>query len=764
MAERPDAYFRKNPGDVIQSNEWNELQIKAREEIRAHRHTGNEDGNLIPRSGIEAGAIDGKLIDPAAEVSIRTLTTSGNLTVKGDLTVNGKALLGDIADLLATIKGLQDDKLNRRGDTVSGTLRVEKNLLVDGRVGVGTSDACTKLEVIGGALISNGSGFAVQANHMASGSLTIGGTSTGYGGGRGWGSSTAGLLLEAKGTTEIAVHDAGTRLASLLYYNDNSITIGRDMGWGPTPLMIGNSDLYFTNIDHTHSAYGNETGYAAIENAANYGALMILGRNIGTRSACNRIVKLWDYLEVNGKLAVNGDVGIGTTAPSHRFHVVALDAVGLFESSGETACLRLSTKEGLDNRVEIANRPGGRLSLWNNGKDVFNITRNGNVGIGTTTPAQKLIVEGGHNSGRDPDSGLLYGGQLAIKGNAPQIDFIDTDHDDWAIMVNGSKMHFIKEPWTYTNLVLAANGNVGIGTDNPVQQLTITGGLGFANQGAVDKKLYSPKDGLLEWMTHDAAGEHGFAVSHQGQVRVCLSTNGNSYLNGGNVGIGTTAPSHRFHVVAENAVGLFESSGEMAFLRLSTKEGLGNRVEIANRPGGRLSLWNNGQDVLNINRDGNVGIGTTTPNQKLEVVGNLNVTGRINGKLEYLVSDDGRWRLIMQGDRNLVVYGPSNEVVWHINKALSDLELKKELIPIKNATASLMSLRGVSFAWKDEEMGTGREFGIIAQEVEAVFPELVSAITGRKFVSYQGLIPVLIEAIKEQQAQIAELRNSGRIQ
>jgi hypothetical protein len=92
-------------------------------------------------------------------------------------------------------------------------------------------------------------------------------------------------------------------------------------------------------------------------------------------------------------------------------------------------------------------------------------------------------------------------------------------------------MHFIREPWTYTNLVLAANGNVGIGTDNPAQQLTITGGLGFANQGAVDKKLYSPKDGLLEWMTHDAAGEHGFAVSHQGQVRVYLSTNGNSYLN-----------------------------------------------------------------------------------------------------------------------------------------------------------------------------------------------------------------------------------------
>ncbi len=138
MAERPNAYVRKNPGDVIQSNEWNELQVRAREEIRAHRHTGNEDGSVIPRAGIETGAIDGKLIDPSAEVSVKTLTTSGNLTVKGELAVNGKALLGDIADLLATVKGLQDDKLNRRGDTVSGTLRVQKNLLADAAVGIGT--------------------------------------------------------------------------------------------------------------------------------------------------------------------------------------------------------------------------------------------------------------------------------------------------------------------------------------------------------------------------------------------------------------------------------------------------------------------------------------------------------------------------------------------------------------------------------------------------------------------------------------------------
>ncbi len=43
-------------------------------------------------------------------------------------------------------------------------------------------------------------------------------------------------------------------------------------------------------------------------------------------------------------------------------------------------------------------------------------------------------------------------------------------------------------------------------------------------------------------MTHNAAGEHGFAVSHQGTRAVYLNTSGNSYINGGNVGIGTTNP------------------------------------------------------------------------------------------------------------------------------------------------------------------------------------------------------------------------------
>jgi hypothetical protein len=66
-------------------------------------------------------------------------------------------------------------------------------------------------------------------------------------------------------------------------------------------IYAANSDIYFTKTDHDHTAIGNTSGYAAIENSLSHGALMILGR-AGTPQG--RCVKLWDYLQVNGQLEV----------------------------------------------------------------------------------------------------------------------------------------------------------------------------------------------------------------------------------------------------------------------------------------------------------------------------------------------------------------------------------------------------------------------------------------------------------------------------
>ena len=71
-------------------------------------------------------------------------------------------------------------------------------------------------------------------------------------------------------------------------------------------LTLG-ADIYFTKTDHTHTGLlGNTEGYAAIENAQNHSALMILGRS----GPNGKIVKLWDELQVNGKMQVKSSSGV----------------------------------------------------------------------------------------------------------------------------------------------------------------------------------------------------------------------------------------------------------------------------------------------------------------------------------------------------------------------------------------------------------------------------------------------------------------------
>lgn len=142
---------------------------------------------------------------------------------------------------------------------------------------------------------------------------------------------------------------------------------------------------------------------------------------------------------------------------------------------------------------------------------------------------------------------------------------------------------------------------------------------------------------------------------------------------------------------------------------------------------------------------GNVGIGTTTPDPgyKLTVVGG----------------------------------GLTTEGIWQN----SDIKLKKNILPVDGSLDKILKLNGVSYEWKqgkdfegetlealktDEDgkikddkyrnLPEGRTLGVIAQELENVLPEAVNTgEDGIKAVSYTKIIPVLIEAMKEQQKQIS---------
>jgi len=117
-----------------------------------------------------------------------------------------------------------------------------------------------------------------------------------------------------------------------------------------------------------------------------------------------------------------------------------------------------------------------------------------------------------------------------------------------------------------------------------------------------------------------------------------------------------------------------------------------------------------------------VGIGTTNPTSKLHIFGDVLVTG-------VTTSTD-------------------------FNSA-SDINLKTNIKTIENPIEKILKINGVTFNWKKDNR---LSVGVIAQEIEEVFPELVQG-EDPKTVNYNGLIALLIECIKEQQVEINILKS-----
>ena len=106
----------------------------------------------------------------------------------------------------------------------------------------------------------------------------------------------------------------------------------------------------------------------------------------------------------------------------------------------------------------------------------------------------------------------------------------------------------------------------------------------------------------------------------------------------------------------------------------------------------------------------------------------------------------------------------TNDVVSY---STSDKRLKENIIPIKHALDKIERINGVNFDWKElSEEGIknihgnkGHDIGVIAQEIEKVLPDAVTTRkSGYKAVNYEKIVPLLIEAIKEQQIQIDQLK------
>lgn len=92
----------------------------------------------------------------------------------------------------------------------------------------------------------------------------------------------------------------------------------------------------------------------------------------------------------------------------------------------------------------------------------------------------------------------------------------------------------------------------------------------------------------------------------------------------------------------------------------------------------------------------------------------------------------------------------------------SDRRLKKNIKTLENPLANTLKMRGVSYQWKDKDKSQRNQIGVIAQEVEAIYPEFVHTNTdGIKAVNYAQMTAVLIEAVKELNAKVEKLETEN---
>lgn len=170
---------------------------------------------------------------------------------------------------------------------------------------------------------------------------------------------------------------------------------------------------------------------------------------------------------------------------------------------------------------------------------------------------------------------------------------------------------------------------------------------------------------------------------------------------------------------------------------------------------------------IKVNSSGYVGINNTNPTYRLDVVGTVKFTNSSQS-----VSYDGAnfvpsSNAIINLGNNLLRWNNFYTTYGYFTYApvtTSDLNYKTNIVNLTGMNEKLKLLRAVSYQYKTDIPGlvidkakNGTQFGFIAQELKEVFPEIVKEDNGILGISYTELIPVLVQALKEQHDEIEAL-------
>ena len=467
----------------------------------------------------------------------------------------------------------------------------------------------------------------------------------------------AGLFLEDDGGNGIFVQDGGnvgigtTSPDHKLHVDGGDIKISSDAG---TSNGDGLPSLLFCETTNT----GNEA-CIVFNGDLETGEDNYLG--FGVYDITNPLEDTLAEKKLRTTLHIrqNGNVGIGTTSPSETLHV----------EGGSNESSRLAVTRGDISRTAVlaasaddpacpyvGSHTNDNFAIYTNNSAKMLIHKDGNVGIGTTSPAQLLHV----NSSPDVSSA-----RIRVQNGEGYAE-IATDGTDGFLTAAGAEV-----------LRFDSAGNVGIGTTEPNRKLGVQGVQGWLDSSGAERAALNPAADGVDLQLRDSSGNEG----PNSAIRFDSRPGGNSWINNGNVGIGTASPSSSLHVkgatLGDNAgdeTSLAEIQGarhRLLFRESRHEESLsGNnwdgvtyklqkKVDSTNMQSINF-VHDSGAAAANNHIDlyvgghtssapflstrfagnGKVGIGTTTPNEALHVNGNIQLNNWVRTIGDMIISAD----------------------------------------------------------------------------------------------------------------------------